>query len=134
MSGCSTRNMNCAFRRFYFSQPQTNLCGCGCRCALKLRENYKVNRRNRKDIKQPIGYSYELPGAAWTSCVATTMPHTSARCARMLFDLTRREVEICFGSPQANPGRTFRLDGVPQFAAFEASLPKEIVLSDFFGN
>lgn len=52
----------------------------------------------------------------------------------MLFDLTRAEVQVCFGSPQANPWHTFRLDGMPPFAAFEASLPKEIVPPDFYGS
>jgi predicted choloylglycine hydrolase len=50
----------------------------------------------------------------------------------MLFDLTRAEVEICFGSPQANPWHTFRFDGMPPFAVYEVSLPKETAAPDFF--
>jgi hypothetical protein len=52
----------------------------------------------------------------------------------MLFDLTRTEVQVCFASPQANPWHTFRLDGMPLFAAYEASLPKEIIPPDFYGK
>ncbi|MBP7174999.1 MAG: acyl-CoA--6-aminopenicillanic acid acyltransferase [Thermoclostridium sp.] len=43
----------------------------------------------------------------------------------MIFDLTAGTVEICFGSPQVNPWRSFDLTGTPGVTTYKAVLPNE---------
>lgn len=45
----------------------------------------------------------------------------------MIFDLTQGTVEICFGSPQANPWRSFDLSGEPGITFYKSILPNEQV-------
>lgn len=54
----------------------------------------------------------------------------------MIFDITDGTVEICFGSPQANPWRQFDLTGAPGVTPYKAVLPNEKVAEPqvFFGR
>lgn len=45
----------------------------------------------------------------------------------MIFDITDRTVEICFGSPQVNPWRKFDLSGTPGVTEYKVILPNEKV-------
>jgi hypothetical protein len=38
----------------------------------------------------------------------------------MIFDLTVREIEICFGAPRYNPWRTFTLENSGEVREYEA--------------
>lgn len=54
----------------------------------------------------------------------------------MIFDITAGTVEICFGSPQVNPWRTFDLTGAPGVTPYKAILPHEKVAEPqvFYGR
>ena len=45
----------------------------------------------------------------------------------MIFDLTVREVEICFGAPGHNPWPTFTLENACEVREYEAKFPDKQV-------